>query len=88
MNENKNEKDVIRKTYGQCKNRWNSMRRKYLEERACEIIQEELKVNDLFLIKSMKLLIHLSKLEDYPMQLTMVKNQKQKVHQKEKKKSI
>ena len=40
---------------------------------------EELKVNGLFLIKLMILLVHLPKLKDYLMQLIVVKNQKEKV---------
>ena len=36
VNVNKNRNDITKKTLGQCKGRWKSMRKKYLEERACE----------------------------------------------------
>ena len=36
VNVNKNKNDITKKTSGQCKGRWNSMKRKYLGERAHE----------------------------------------------------
>jgi hypothetical protein len=43
------------------------------------------KVNGPFSIKLMILLAHLPKLQEYPMQLIVVKKQKQKDHKKRKK---
>jgi hypothetical protein len=45
---------------------------------------EDLIVNGLFSIKLTILLVHLPRLQDYPMQLIMVKNQEEEVHKNRK----